>query len=208
MQNIRNHKVLAFFNFLAIFLIIIGTNTDFVVPDSGTSISGAIAAWGGFLLIVMLIITGVVVAKGSKKRSNNPGVYMNALDDARRQKKARITGISITLGALLGVMVVYLLSTAGSSENNGSDMAAGFIFIFLTPIFAVLGAFLLYALSQVSLGSKHESKTAVKYLLIVLLVIAALFGYSYYEEKYGQKYCDGQPLEEYQGELPEYCLNQ
>ncbi len=200
-NRIKQHKILSFFNILAIGLIILGSSTDFLVANSGTSISGAIAAWGGLLLIVMLFIDGIVVIRHSTRKSNNQGINTNIVPDVHQQRMSKIKGISIILGAFLGILTTYLLLA-----GQGGD--AGLIFIPLAAVFAPLGAFVLFTLARVSFGEHEERKSALKWFIVVAILIALYIGYTYYQNKYGQKYCDGVPVQQYSGPLPTYCQNQ
>lgn len=200
-NKIKQHKILSFLNVLAIGLIILGSSTDFLVADSGTSISGAIAAWGGLLLIVMLFVDGIVVVRHSTRKSNNQGTNTSIVLDVHQQKVSKIKGISIILGAFLGILATYLLLA-----GQGGD--AGLTFIPLATVFAPLGAFILFTLAKVSFGEHEEKRSALKWFIVVAILIAFYIGYTYYQDKYGQKYCDGVPVEQYPGSLPIYCQNQ
>ncbi|MDB5160841.1 MAG: hypothetical protein JWO96_221 [Candidatus Saccharibacteria bacterium] len=113
----------------------------------------------------------------------------------------KIKGISIILGAFLGILAAYLLLA-----GQGGD--AGLIFIPLVAVFAPLGAFILFSLAKVSFGVHVEKKSALKWFIAVAILIAIYIGYTYYQDKYGQKYCDGVPVQQYAGPLPTYCQNQ
>ncbi len=201
MQNIKNHKILSIFNLAAVLLIVVGVSTDFTVPDSGTSISGGIAAWGALLLIVMLIVDGVVAVKHSKKNQKVQQSTLSPQQLNQQTKLARAKGVSMVAGSILGLVVTYLLLADQGPE-------AGLIFLPLAAVFAPLGAFILYTLTKIAYGDASQKKSAFKWFILVALLIAAYLGYGYYQDEYGQKYCDGQPIEQYQGELPDYCLNQ
>jgi hypothetical protein len=200
-NKIKQHKILSFFNILAVGLIILGNSTDFLVANSGTSISGAIAAWGGFLLIVMIFIDGVVVIRHSTRKSNDQRANTNIVPSVHEQRMSKVKGISIIVGAFLGILVTYFLLA-----GQGGD--AGLIFIPLAAVFAPLGAFMLFTLAKILFGEHEEKKSAIKLFVIVALLIAAYISYGYYQDKYGQKYCDGVSVQQYKGSLPSECQNQ
>ena len=201
MQLIKNHKILTSFNALALLLIIVGTSTDFTVPESGTSISGGIAAWGGLLLIIMLFIDGGVAMRRNKLAQNNNRGVNTPIQTSQQLKLNKLKGASIITGALLGLVATCLLLA-----NQGPD--AGLLFIPIAAVFAPLGAFILITIVKIGFGDKSQKSNALKWFIIVALLIAAYLGYSYYQDKYSQKYCNGQPVEQYQGPLPSYCQNQ
>lgn len=198
---IKQHKIIFFFNILALGLIVLGGSTNFLVASSGTSISGAIATWGGLLLIVMLFVDGIIVARHSRNIPNNQITNTNVVPDAQQHKMSRIKGISIILGAFLG-----LLATGLILAGQGGD--AGLIFIPLAAVFAPLGAFILFTLANVVFGSPQEKRGSLKRFAVVFLLIAAYVGYTYYQDGHSQLYCDGMPLQQYPGPLPTYCQNQ
>ena len=145
MQNVKNHKVLAFFDILAIGLIIFGSSTDILVPGSGTSISGGIAAWGGLLLVVMVFVDGIVLAR--RHKNANQLSNKNIASNAQQQRAFKANGISIILGAFLGLVGTYIFLAP-----QGGD--AGLLFIHLAAIFVPAGAIILFIISKLLFGKR------------------------------------------------------